>query len=410
MFLFLGSKLSQRRSIEKQKVPQPMKMKFDVDPLNLLSIVNRKPGTDSPELASTPIAKIPEFHLHVVNEPHNTSDPLNLFDEEGTVKPGRKRKKKRQRATSMCNDESDSTFNETTISSNVSNYLVSPIENRYSFSKFLKQTNQTVDNEELNPQRIKSPKQNLSFRKSSIKSDRSASVTEISYQNLNIKNKNKKFRHGNFLRNLSIHIDPIQDNDTNRPISSDRRVQNFKEEWFKGKECLDIGCNDGYVTDWISTYFSPKSITGIDFDSGLITIAKNRLRQAIDKSKLDVPRFPLSCQLTYGPISVGSGCNNGDSQKIQFIQVKYILSLCFIILNNFLFLWFPKFFFCIHHYPSLIYKNKFLSQSSPVNNHVVLCVILHLSEFILYYSRKTVCHCQMMIFSMSKQSMTSFFF
>lgn len=296
-------------------------MKFDVDPLNLLPIVNKKPGTDSPELVSTPIAKIPrEFELHVVNEPLNISDPLNLFDEEAAVKCGRKRKKKRQRTTSMCNEESllDSTLNESSVS-NVSSYLASPIENRYSFSKFLKPTNR-LDS----PVKIKSPKQNLSFRKSSAKSDRSESITDNSYQNLKIKNKNKKYQFGNFLRNSNNEIDYDQDSDS-KTISRDRRVQNFKEEWFKGKECLDIGCSDGYVTDWIANHFSPKSITGIDLDSGLINIAKNRLRQSVDKSKLGASRFPLSFQLSYGPISVvgSSDKNSKDShRRIKFVQVS----------------------------------------------------------------------------------------
>lgn len=33
-----------------------------------------------------------------------------------------------------------------------------------------------------------------------------------------------------------------------RDASDDPRLSMFKKEWFEGKDCLDIGCNQGIVT------------------------------------------------------------------------------------------------------------------------------------------------------------------
>ena len=58
---------------------------------------------------------------------------------------------------------------------------------------------------------------------------------------------------------------------------SSNRLQYFKREWFWNKFCLDIGCNSGHLTFHVAEKYSPKSILGIDVDSGLIKRANNRL-------------------------------------------------------------------------------------------------------------------------------------
>lgn len=36
-------------------------------------------------------------------------------------------------------------------------------------------------------------------------------------------------------------------------LVEDPRLKVFKKEWFEGKDCLDIGCNNGIVTIQIGT-------------------------------------------------------------------------------------------------------------------------------------------------------------
>lgn len=60
-------------------------------------------------------------------------------------------------------------------------------------------------------------------------------------------------------------------------IEHDSRLGKCKKEWLKDKVVLDIGCNTGQLTLYISKLFEPKSILGIDIDSNLIDIAQRRL-------------------------------------------------------------------------------------------------------------------------------------
>ncbi|KMZ73526.1 putative RNA methyltransferase [Zostera marina] len=57
----------------------------------------------------------------------------------------------------------------------------------------------------------------------------------------------------------------------------DPRLLAFKKEWFEGKNCLDIGCNQGLITIQIASTFSCRNILGIDIDGGLIQCAKQNL-------------------------------------------------------------------------------------------------------------------------------------
>ena len=85
----------------------------------------------------------------------------------------------------------------------------------------------------------------------------------------------------NFLLSLTLQIGSA--------LTEDPRLVHFKREWFEGKDCLDIGCNEGYVTinlgmlqiivnfsSFISNLhvflvetalrFSVKSMLGVDID------------------------------------------------------------------------------------------------------------------------------------------------
>ncbi|XP_037469603.1 probable RNA methyltransferase At5g51130 [Triticum dicoccoides] len=86
------------------------------------------------------------------------------------------------------------------------------------------------------------------------------------------KRKNKEvFIYGNYRNYYGYRID--------RNVGEDPRLEIFKKEWFAGKDCLDIGCNQGLVTIGLAMKFVCRSILGVDIDKGLIETANWNLRR-----------------------------------------------------------------------------------------------------------------------------------
>lgn len=88
--------------------------------------------------------------------------------------------------------------------------------------------------------------------------------------------KKEVFIYGNYRNYYGYRID--------RNVGEDPRLDIFKREWFEGKDCLDIGCNQGLVTIGLALKFECRSILGVDIDSGLIETANWNLRRI---SRLD---------------------------------------------------------------------------------------------------------------------------
>jgi 7SK snRNA methylphosphate capping enzyme len=59
------------------------------------------------------------------------------------------------------------------------------------------------------------------------------------------------------------------------------RLREFDRSWFRGKECLDVGCNEGAVTMFVAEKFQPCSIVGIDVDKLLILAAQSSVKRAV---------------------------------------------------------------------------------------------------------------------------------
>lgn len=59
----------------------------------------------------------------------------------------------------------------------------------------------------------------------------------------------------------------------------DPRLVFFKMEWFKDKDCLDIGCNQGLITIGLAKKFLCRSIIGVDIDAGLVESANWNLKR-----------------------------------------------------------------------------------------------------------------------------------
>ncbi|XP_072968900.1 probable RNA methyltransferase At5g51130 isoform X1 [Typha angustifolia] len=79
------------------------------------------------------------------------------------------------------------------------------------------------------------------------------------------------FIYGNYKNYYGYRID--------RNVNEDPRLAIFKREWFEGKDCLDIGCNQGLITVTIARKFLCRSIHGIDIDADLIEAAYWHLRK-----------------------------------------------------------------------------------------------------------------------------------
>ncbi|KAL6494542.1 hypothetical protein OROGR_031342 [Orobanche gracilis] len=68
-------------------------------------------------------------------------------------------------------------------------------------------------------------------------------------------------------------------------LDEDPRLRMMKGEWFEGKDCLDIGCNNGLITIAIAKKFGCRSILGVDIDGARISDACRTLRKVIRTSK-----------------------------------------------------------------------------------------------------------------------------
>ncbi|XP_042454208.1 probable RNA methyltransferase At5g51130 [Zingiber officinale] len=81
----------------------------------------------------------------------------------------------------------------------------------------------------------------------------------------------KVFIYGNYKSYYGYRID--------NNAKEDPRLILFKREWFEGKDCLDIGCNEGLITISIAKKFFCQSILGVDIDAGLVETAYWNLRR-----------------------------------------------------------------------------------------------------------------------------------
>ncbi|KAJ5073098.1 7sk snRNA methylphosphate capping enzyme [Anaeramoeba ignava] len=92
------------------------------------------------------------------------------------------------------------------------------------------------------------------------------------------KNQNKKneFIFGNYSRYYGYRL-------VNQ--EKDPRINILPSKLFEGKNCLDIGCNSGFLTLKIAYNYNVKSMVGIDIDNSLINKAKIRNRKKKEKIK-----------------------------------------------------------------------------------------------------------------------------
>ncbi|KAM4727449.1 7SK snRNA methylphosphate capping enzyme isoform 1-T2 [Anableps anableps] len=89
-----------------------------------------------------------------------------------------------------------------------------------------------------------------------------------------VKEHHKKFQYGNYNKYYGYR---------NPNCSEDPRIHVLRQEWFKGKDVLDLGCNSGHLTLYIAKMFRPARILGLDIDSGLIHAARKNIRHYLSE-------------------------------------------------------------------------------------------------------------------------------
>ncbi|CAD5234174.1 unnamed protein product [Bursaphelenchus xylophilus] len=127
----------------------------------------------------------------------------------------------------------------------------------------------------------------------------------------------EKYKYGNFnYFHRTLH-----------PFYTDGRTTFMCEDWFHGKDVLDIGCNAGNLTLSIAREFEPSSILGVDIDPHLIAAARKNIRHFYDKDVKVVNRFPASFALRFGPICLPpTASTTSYPNNVWFRQENYVLT------------------------------------------------------------------------------------
>ncbi|WVZ26295.1 hypothetical protein V8G54_004839 [Vigna mungo] len=110
------------------------------------------------------------------------------------------------------------------------------------------------------------------YRRKSIEKRRRDGGDSMETQKQNSKKRKQVFPYGNYRSYYGYRIDQGTDEDP--------RLKVLRKEWFEGKECLDIGCNNGIITIQIAQKFCCRSILGIDIDSDRVQDAYWNLRKS----------------------------------------------------------------------------------------------------------------------------------
>ncbi|XP_066253089.1 7SK snRNA methylphosphate capping enzyme-like isoform X1 [Euwallacea similis] len=154
------------------------------------------------------------------------------------------------------------------------------------------------------------------------------------------KEENKRFQYGNYNRYYGYR------NPTNE---TDHRLKVFSHYpyLFENKDILDIGCNIGHITLSIARDFKARTVTGIDIDPTLISIARKNVRHYVktvdntlqksettpdyksSTNKSSSEFFPLSLPILYGPIDVPGFHDSYPGREfpknVIFKQCNYVI-------------------------------------------------------------------------------------
>ncbi|KAK7189658.1 hypothetical protein DPSP01_012900 [Paraphaeosphaeria sporulosa] len=101
---------------------------------------------------------------------------------------------------------------------------------------------------------------------------------------------------------------------------------------FKGRRCLDVGCNDGSVSTQIAFDFEASDVVGVDIDPNLVRKAEDlyslkasRVRPSGDPSGPTIDYYPMSAVLRHGrmPASVSPASH---WPSVRFVAADWVVS------------------------------------------------------------------------------------
>ncbi|KAF7205792.1 7SK snRNA methylphosphate capping enzyme [Nothobranchius furzeri] len=104
------------------------------------------------------------------------------------------------------------------------------------------------------------------------------------YHHSHTKEHQKKFQFGNYNKYYGYR---------NPGNGEDQRIFVLRQEWFEGKDVLDLGCNSGHLTLYIAKMFRPARILGLDIDSGLIRVARKNIRHYLSELQTQEARHAV---------------------------------------------------------------------------------------------------------------------
>ncbi|XP_019773192.1 7SK snRNA methylphosphate capping enzyme bin3 isoform X2 [Dendroctonus ponderosae] len=285
------------------------------DPLNLGSLqnadINRALNTFSPKCSPLPTPPRRKLPIEVIVSP-NTHDPLHLMDcvnekdyEEQLSSPVKKGKKKRfkKRRTMSASAEG-------CVPDHIDNIEAKTPEASMDSAKIPEDPENikigvTVDNLQDKPKK-KTVTINLSNGPKKFKNTmdkivspvvpqpgawlkRSISTTfsrppqnKVKDQAIPLfKEKNKRFQYGNYNRYYGYR-------NPNNEVDYRLKVFGHHSHIFENKDILDVGCNIGHITLSVARDLNARTVTGVDIDPKLISIARKNIRYYV-KTSLNSP-------------------------------------------------------------------------------------------------------------------------
>ncbi|XP_037543495.1 7SK snRNA methylphosphate capping enzyme [Nematolebias whitei] len=122
----------------------------------------------------------------------------------------------------------------------------------------------------------------------------------------------KKFQYGNYNQYYGYR---------NPGSSEDPRIHVLRQEWFEGKDVLDLGCNSGHLTLYIAKMFRPAHILGLDIDHALIRAACKNIRHYLSELQTQEARRALQEKKTAKQAEGGGNeCQAGTEKEHSAVE------------------------------------------------------------------------------------------
>lgn len=95
----------------------------------------------------------------------------------------------------------------------------------------------------------------------------------------------------------------------------DPRLAALEPSWFRGCDCLDIGCNSGHLTLALARRFAVRSMLGVDIDASLVDKAREYLQQQEEQPPPPQPTTSASTSAS-ASTQAGAALSNDDFRRL----------------------------------------------------------------------------------------------